>query len=140
MKKRFERLRLFAAHVLNPSVLKFAGSRYSPFAALHHIGRKSGKPYKTPLVIRPTKGGFVLTLTYGPEVDWYRNITAAERATLLWHGREYSIARPVSLDTNAALTAFSPLVRFVLSKLKVQDFALAPVEAVRGNRYAAVTR
>ena len=35
-----------------------------PFAIVHHVGRKSGKAYKAPVVAFPTKKGFVIPMTY----------------------------------------------------------------------------
>src|SRR5829696_4356658 len=112
MEKRLEGLRQFAAHKLNPLVLKFAGSRFSPFAAICHVGRRSGKPYKTPIVVRSAKGGVVLPMPYGTRVDWYRNIMAAGGATLLWRGHEYALAQPTPLDMERGLAAFAPPQRF----------------------------
>ena len=44
---------------------------------LEHVGRKSGKPYRTPLNVFPTDDGMAILLTYGPDRDWLKNITAA---------------------------------------------------------------
>ena len=45
---------------------------------VHHRGRKTGRPYATPLGIRPaTANGFVMPLTFGEAAGWYRNIVAA---------------------------------------------------------------
>ncbi len=133
METRLQGLRQFATHILNPVVVKFAGARFSPFAAVCHTGRRSGKEYRTPIVVRKAKGkrGFVLSLPYGSGVDWYRNIVAAEHSSLLWHGREYKLARPTSLDKKVALAMFAPLERFILRRFGIQDFALAPLEAAR---------
>jgi deazaflavin-dependent oxidoreductase (nitroreductase family) len=133
VEKRFEGLRQFAAHKLNPIVLRFAGARYSPFAALCHVGRRSGKPYKTPLVVRSAKGGFVLPMPYGTRVDWYRNMVAAGGSTLLLHGREYTLAKPLPLTARAGLAAFALPQRFILRWFGVNDFALAPVTQTKGR-------
>jgi deazaflavin-dependent oxidoreductase (nitroreductase family) len=45
---------------------------------IHHRGRNTGRPYATPLGLRPaTAGGFVMPLTFGESAGWYRNIVAA---------------------------------------------------------------
>ena len=49
---------------------------------VHHRGRKTGRPYATPLGIRPaTTSGFVMPLTFGESAGWYRNIVAAGGAS-----------------------------------------------------------
>ena len=45
-----------------------------PLAVLHHRGRRSGRPYRTPVVAFRTAGGFVVPMTYGTDVDWARNL------------------------------------------------------------------
>src|SRR5438270_3251912 len=67
------------ARLVNPLVLRIAGRRHMPvIGIIHHRGRNTGRPYATPLGIRPaTAGGFVMPLTFGESAGWYRNIAAA---------------------------------------------------------------
>jgi len=62
------------ARLVNPLVLRIAGGRHMPVVGIiHHRGRKTGRPYATPLGIRPaTAGGFVMPLTFGESAGWYR--------------------------------------------------------------------
>ncbi|MGB7165162.1 MAG: hypothetical protein WBD70_18815, partial [Mycobacterium sp.] len=52
------------------------GSLYFNLAALHHVGRRSGREYVTPLSAYPLGDGFVLAVAY-PHVDWSENVLAA---------------------------------------------------------------
>ena len=54
----------------NPLTRKIARGSFGPFAIVRHIGRRSGKPYETPIIVQPYEDGFVFELTYGPDVDW----------------------------------------------------------------------
>ncbi len=112
----------FNKRLLNPLILKFAGTAPSPFAVIQHIGRRSGKRYQTPIIVRPTAGGFVIALTYGPAVDWYRNWQATGRATLLWHGRIYTLAPPEPLHRAAALLAFPAPMGWILQRTGTRHF------------------
>jgi deazaflavin-dependent oxidoreductase (nitroreductase family) len=134
VKRPHERLLFFATHILNPVVTTFAGRALSPFALLRHIGRRSGKSYDTPLVVRRVAGGFVFTLTYGPDTDWYRNLLAAGRGTLLWHGQEYSLGKPEPLAIETALRTFPPQERFILRLTHIQDFARVPARRAGPSR------
>jgi deazaflavin-dependent oxidoreductase (nitroreductase family) len=80
-------------HTLNRLTTRIARSRVCPFALVRHVGRRSGRPYQTPLILARVPAGFVAELTYGPDVDWYKYITAAGGCTVLHHGREYEIRR-----------------------------------------------
>jgi deazaflavin-dependent oxidoreductase (nitroreductase family) len=116
------RIRAFNKNIFNPLMLKFAGTAHNPFAVVHHVGRRSGKEYQTPIIVRATAGGFVVDLTYGPEVDWYRNLLAAGRATLVWHGRAYVITQPQPLDVQTGLAAFPLPLRLILLALRREHF------------------
>src|SRR5258705_7477155 len=75
---RTRRLIRSVARLVNPLVLRIAGGRHMPVVGIvHHCGRKTGRPYATPLGVRPTAEGFVMPLTFGESAGWYRNIAAA---------------------------------------------------------------
>jgi deazaflavin-dependent oxidoreductase (nitroreductase family) len=115
------RIRTFNKHITNPLLRRFANSSRGPFAVIRHVGRRSGKPYETTIMIWPMGDGFVIALTYGPEVDWYRNILTAGHGTLLWHGSDYAVGKPEPIDVKTALPAFPLAFRPILRK-RVQHF------------------
>lgn len=80
--------------ILNPVMLRFAGRKGFYAAALRHLGRSSGRSYATPVVAHPARGGFVIPLTYGPKVDWLKNVQAAGSARLIVDGSAYIVGRP----------------------------------------------
>ncbi len=83
-----------------------AGRPHSPYAVIHHVGRRSGQPYATPVITGPVPGGFVIPLGYGDAVDWYRNLRAAGGCTLEWQGNMYTVGSPELVDAATALPAF----------------------------------
>ena len=115
-------IRAFNKRYFNRLVHRFAGISRTPFALLRHVGRRSGKPYETPIIVMPQGKSFVIALTYGPEVDWYRNVQAAGGATLLWHNQEYALKPPEQLDVKTGLAAFPPPFRQILGVLGTQHF------------------
>ncbi len=72
-------------------MLKVAGRKQSPYAIIHHVGRRSGHAYATPVVAELSSDRFVIALPYGTGVDWYRNMLAAGRCTLTWQGQDYTL-------------------------------------------------
>lgn len=98
----------------NRYVRKIAGTRlgmlYFNLSALHHAGRRSGRPYVTPLSAYPLGDGFVLAVAY-PYVDWCENVLAAGKCTLAWNGREYALERPEVIPRAEAMKAYPLLVR-----------------------------
>lgn len=110
------RIGYFNKHVTNPILRRLARSSRGPFAVIHHVGRRSRKSYETTIMVWPLGESFVIALTYGDAVDWYRNILAAESSTLLWHGRVYTVGKPEPIDVEAALPAFPPALRPILRR------------------------
>jgi deazaflavin-dependent oxidoreductase (nitroreductase family) len=88
---------------VNPAVLRHAGRRWSPWAIVRHVDRRSGRAYATPVLWpRETHGGVRILVAFGPDTDWCRNILAAGRFTVRWHGREYALADPELSETHGA--------------------------------------
>ena len=116
------RIRAFNKHIFNRLIYTFAGAAHSPFALIRHVGRRSGAPYETPIIVEPMGDDIVIALTYGPAVDWYRNVLAAGQATLRWHGRTYALEQPEPIDPAVALPAFPLAARLILRLLGTQHF------------------
>ena len=97
-----------ATRLFNPIVLLLAGTRLLPlYGVLEHRGRRSGKTFRTPVVVRPTNDGFIVPMPWGEGTDWYRNVRAAGECVIRWKGRDYALAQPEVIDVAAARDAFS---------------------------------
>lgn len=114
MNKDNKRLRTFVKHFVNPFLRNFAHGSRGPFALLRHVGRRSGKTYEIPIMVWRVEDGFVIALTYGPQVDWLRNLQAADQGSLLWHKQEYVFQKPEFIDAKTALLALPPFIKQIL--------------------------
>jgi deazaflavin-dependent oxidoreductase (nitroreductase family) len=112
----------FNKHMLNPVMLPLAGRKHSPYAIIHHVGRRSGHAYATPVVAEAGPDSFVIALPYGPGVDWYRNVLAAGRCTLTWNGQEYTLVDPELLDAATAEPLLVPARAFGLKLFGVKHY------------------
>ena len=54
----------------------FAGW-FPGFGILTHVGRKSGKIYRTPVNVFQASNGFIIALTYSSQSEWVKNVLAA---------------------------------------------------------------
>ena len=113
---------VFNKHILNPLLGRVARSGRGPFAIIRHVGRKSGRTYETTVIVVPVTGGFVLALTYGREVDWFRNVQAAGGCVVVWHGREYLIERVEPLDATGGRALFPQPERTILTLIGIEDY------------------
>ncbi|EFH84286.1 nitroreductase family deazaflavin-dependent oxidoreductase [Ktedonobacter racemifer] len=117
-----DRIRVFNKYVTNRVLRGLAILPFGPFALLRHVGRRSGKSYEIVIMVWPLNEGFVIALTYGPKVDWYRNVQAAGGCTVFWHRKYYTLENPETLDTETALTAFPGFFKMVLRQAGLQHF------------------
>jgi deazaflavin-dependent oxidoreductase (nitroreductase family) len=101
------RLRRFNRRYFNKLILTFAGQAGQPFTVVRHVGRRSGQPYETPVYADPIANGFVIPLTYGPEVDWLRNVQASGTATIVRNGVEYPVGDSEVIDSATAFALMS---------------------------------
>jgi deazaflavin-dependent oxidoreductase (nitroreductase family) len=125
------RIRYINKHFTNRLTGLIAGKSHSPIALIKHVGRLSGKIYQTPIMVERSPEGFVFALTYGPNVDWYKNVLAAGKCELLWHGQCFSLEHPQQLDQENGLAAFPNPKRVILKKLRIQDFFEMDVSEIR---------
>jgi deazaflavin-dependent oxidoreductase (nitroreductase family) len=116
------RIGSFLKHTLNRATSRVARGRAGPFALVKHVGRKSGRQYETPIIVQLTEGGFVIELTYGPEVDWYRNVVAANGCRILYHGVEHVIEGLEPLTAAEGIRAFTPGQQRILRLLRRTHF------------------
>ena len=98
------RLRYFNKRVTNRITMTFAGKRI--YAVVHHVGRRSGKTYITPVVAMPGGDGFYIPLPYGPDVDWCRNVFTGAGCRLELRRRFYSVDCPRLAEPQEALPSF----------------------------------
>ena len=91
---------------VNPITLRSAGTRSSGYAAVTHVGRRSGHAYTTPVRAIPYGEGFVIPLPYGADTDWCRNVLAAGKCTLRWHEQEYILEKPEVIPLAKAVSVF----------------------------------
>lgn len=90
-------------------------------AVVVHLGRRSGRSYRTPVNIFPTRDGYVIALTYGPSSDWVRNVLAAGEADLISRRRLMHVTAP-RVYRDPSRKAVGRLARPVLALLRVDYF------------------
>jgi deazaflavin-dependent oxidoreductase (nitroreductase family) len=113
---------LSLAKLVNPLVLRLAGTRWLPlYGVLEHRGRRSGRLFRTPVVVRRAPDGFVVPMPWGEGTDWYRNVRAAGGCRIRWKGRDYVLIEPEVIDATAARSAFPAVQWAGLRRFGIQQ-------------------
>jgi deazaflavin-dependent oxidoreductase (nitroreductase family) len=99
-------VRRFNRSVLNPVMARFSGRKGFCAATIHHVGRRSGIPYATPIIAQSEPGGFLIPLLYGTDVDWLRNVLAAGRAIIDADGRTMVVEQPAVISLDEVVSRF----------------------------------
>ena len=113
----------FNRHFTNPIQSLWAG--WAPtFGILEHVGRKSGKPYRTPLTVFSTDDGVAILLTYGPNRDWLKNITAAGGGRIKRYGKTFTVQDPRVMPKAEAAPAVKGWMRPLFGMLPFEQAVL----------------
>lgn len=113
----------FNRHVTNPIQRLWAG--WTPaMGILEHEGRKSGKRYRTPLNVFSTDSGVAILLTYGPDRDWLKNLTAAGGGRLQRYGKTFTVSDPRVMTKAEAASHVTGFARFVFARLPFENAVL----------------
>jgi len=64
------------------------------FGILTHVGRRSGKVYRTPVNVFRASNGFIIALTYSSQSEWVKNVLASGWCELTTRGKKYQLSAP----------------------------------------------
>jgi deazaflavin-dependent oxidoreductase (nitroreductase family) len=105
----------------NRLVRTFAGS-VPPFGMILHQGRRTGRPYETPIMIFRAPDGYVVALTYGASSEWVRNVLAAGECEAIVRGRHVVLTDPSRLRGQEGMRLMPAVLRPALRLFAVEDF------------------
>jgi deazaflavin-dependent oxidoreductase (nitroreductase family) len=91
------------------------------FGILTHVGRKSGKVYRTPINVFRESDGFIIALTYSSRSEWVKNVLAAGGCELKTRGKIYPLSAP-KIVCEPTRRAFPVPVRLVLKLVGADEY------------------
>ena len=86
-----------------------------------HVGRKTHRQYRTPVLVFRRGDRLIIALTYGREAQWVANVLAANGCELETGGCTLRLSHP-HLFHDEERRAMPAFVRFMLGILNVSDF------------------
>lgn len=97
------------------------------FGVVSHVGRTSGRSFRTPINVFRRGDTFVFALTYGSGAQWVRNVRAAGGCELETRRRRYRLSAPeVYVDETRA--AMPVVVRRILTLVEVSEFMVLRID------------
>jgi deazaflavin-dependent oxidoreductase (nitroreductase family) len=111
-------------NTLNRVTSAIARSRHGPFSLIRHVGRKSGRSFETPLILAKVPEGFIAELTYGDDVNWYRNVVAAGECVVVHHQVEHHVSAIEPCPAERGRDAYAAPLRLILKALARTEFRL----------------
>ena len=91
------------------------------FGILTHVGRKSGKIYRTPINVFRISTGFIIALTYSSNSEWAKNVLAAGGCELKTWGKKYQLFAPAVVH-DPTRRRFPIPVRLVLKLVGADEY------------------
>ncbi|HKN35087.1 MAG TPA: nitroreductase family deazaflavin-dependent oxidoreductase [Terriglobales bacterium] len=91
------------------------------FGILTHMGRKSGKVYRTPVNVFRASNGFIIALTYSSQSEWVKNVLAAGGCELKTRGKKYQLSSP-NVVHDPTRRQFPTPVRLVLRIVGADEY------------------
>ncbi len=105
-------VKLYHKYVENPVMIRF--SQFGITATIHHVGRRSGTQYATPVVAHQSGQDVIIPLPYGTDIDWLRNLLAAGQAVVDLDGRSLAVEEPAVVGIDEVIDLLPiPMIRTV---------------------------
>jgi deazaflavin-dependent oxidoreductase (nitroreductase family) len=113
----------FVARFVNPLTLLVAGRSWMPIVGvLHHVGRRSGRAYATPLGMRLVGDALLLPRTFGDKAAWYQNVLAAGWCVVTYRSKNYTLIGPEIVDYGIAARAFPRYELFLFRLIGINEY------------------
>ncbi len=121
----------FNRTILNRITSRFA-NRLPGLGIVTHVGRKSGRLYRTPVNVFREPDRFLIALTYGRESEWVRNVLSAGGCQLETRRVLYQLSAPTVVHDPTRGTFPLP-VRMILGLIGADDFMRLSTSEPRGR-------
>ncbi len=105
---------------LNKVTRHLAG--HGPFVEIEHVGRRTGRVFRTVIFAFRRGDRVTIALTYGPDVDWLKNVRAAAGCRMHLGHSLLRLGSPVPLSPEEGLSRMPHGPREILPILHSEDF------------------
>lgn len=114
-------------HLFNPLAMRTAAYRRTYYGVVHHVGRRSGRTYDAPVVVKFTTRGVLIPLPYGANTDWCRNVLAAGGCAVTFRGQELTLRSPDIIPASVAEPLVPPINAMFWRRVGIRHYLLLRV-------------
>ncbi len=107
---------------VNKRVFNPRSVRNGKWQVIDHVGRSSGRAYRTPIEALAVDDGFLFMLVYGSRSDWVQNVLGSGRATLEIDGGTVDLADPEVITAEQAFERLPAGAKRPPKLLKINEF------------------
>ncbi len=107
---------------INKRIFNPRAVRSGKWQVIGHVGRTSGRSYRTPVEAIPVDDGFIVMLVYGSRSDWVQNVLAAGSATVEIDGAIIDLVDPCVIDLDEAFRRLPEGAKRPPKMLRISEF------------------
>jgi deazaflavin-dependent oxidoreductase (nitroreductase family) len=107
---------------VNKRVFNPRSVRNGKWQVIDHVGRSSGRAYRTPIEALAVDDGFLFMLVYGSRSDWVQNVLGSGRATLEIDGGTVDLVDPEVITAEQAFERLPAGAKRPPKLLKINEF------------------
>jgi deazaflavin-dependent oxidoreductase (nitroreductase family) len=119
--------RLLNKYLFNRIIIALAKSGKGPFSVVYHVGRQSGRTYRTPVLASYVEDKIIIPLSYGENVDWLRNILAHGGCEIIYKDRKMGATNPKVIGSMDAFVILPEKRRRLFERFETEKFLLLMV-------------
>ena len=109
-------------YLFNRIAVTFTKSGKGPLSVVHHIGRQSGRTYRTPVLASYVEDQIIIPLSYGENADWIRNVLVQRGCEISHKNRRKHATNPEVIDSAVALAILPEKRRKLFERTKEEKF------------------
>jgi deazaflavin-dependent oxidoreductase (nitroreductase family) len=94
---------------------------------LEHRGRKTGKLYRITILAFRKEQVITLALTYGPDVDWLKNVRADGGCTLRLRRKRLRLGPVRDISSSLGMSRMPAIVQMILPLSGTREFVELPI-------------
>lgn len=107
---------------INKRVFNPRAVRNTKWQVVQHVGRSTGRSYRTPLEAHQVDDDFIFMLVYGSRSDWVQNVLAAGTARLEIDGSIVDLTDPTLITADEAFERLPANAKRPPRLLKIDEF------------------